>query len=289
MPPKLLSVVTQDGRALAGASYGPADGRPVLFIAGAGTGRAMAFGEDLLHVRGVRLFTMDRPGMGESDPDPRRTVASTASDYRSFMAEILQEENLTVPVVANSQGALFGLAAAQQGWVRSLVLVSPADELAYPAVRALLPESARFLPDLVAEDPFEARALLSSFTADRLQSMILEGSDPADRAVYSEPSFAHRFQAALKQGFASGGEAYVVDTMAAMARWPVDLSSITSPVVVLYGDRDGVHSPDRGELLTSRIPTARRRVIPGAGGALLWTHSALVLDAVLSRPDALQC
>lgn len=276
-----LTVVTPGGRALTGTSYGPADGRPVLFIAGAGIGRAMAFGEDLLDARGVRLIAMDRPGMGGSDLDPERTVASTAADYRVFVAGILDDDNATVPVVANSQGGLFGLAAADQGWVSTLVLVSPADEVAHPSVRALLPESAGALPDLVTEDPVQARALLGSFTAEGLQSMILDGSDPADRAVYAEPAFVRRFAAALAQGFANGGEGYVVDTMAAMASWPIDLSRVAGAVIVLFGDRDHVHSPDHGAVLASRLPGARRTVIPDAGGALLWTHADLILDAAL--------
>lgn len=277
-----LVVVTRSGRALTGMSHGPADGHPVLFIAGAGTGRAMSFGEDLLGARGVRLITMDRPGMGGSDPDPARTAASTATDYRTFLAGVLEDENVTASVVANSQGSLFGLAAAEQGWPSRLVLVSPADEVAHPAVHSLLPDAARVLPDLVARDPAQARALLGSFTPDGLRSMIVDGSDPADRAVYCEPAFAHRFAAALEQGFANGRAGYVVDTMAAMAPWPVDLSRITCPVVVWFGAQDRVHSPDQGAVLTSRIPGARRTVIPDAGGALLWTHAHLVLDAALS-------
>lgn len=276
-----LTAVSSDGRALTGTSYGPPDGRPVLFIAGAGTGRAMAFGEDLLDARGVRLIAMDRPGMGGSDPDPQRSVASTAADYRAFVARILDDDSATVPVVANSQGGLFGLAAADQGWTSTLVLVSPADEVAHPSVHALLSEPARALPDLVAEDPVQARALIGSFTAEGLRSMILDGSDPADRAVYSEPAFARRFAAALAQGFASGGEGYVVDTMAAMAPWPLDLARIDAAVVVLFGGRDDVHSPDHGAILASRLPRARRCVLPDAGGALLWTHADLVLDAAL--------
>ncbi|TQL68690.1 pimeloyl-ACP methyl ester carboxylesterase [Nocardioides albertanoniae] len=281
--------VAANGCTLTGTSYGPVDGRPVLYLAGAATGREMSFGEDLLDARGVRLITMDRPGMGGSTPDPDRTVASTADDYRTFLAGVLGEESLPVPVVANSQGGLFGLAAAERGWASVLVLVSAADEVAHPAVRALLPASARMLPDLVAQHPMRARELLGSFTADSLRAMILDGSDPSDRAVYSEPDFARRFTAALEQGFANEGAGYVVDTMAAMAAWPIDLSRISCPVTVLYGALDGTHSPDQGVTLASRIPGARRTLIPDAGGALLWTHPDVVLDATqpsTSAPDA---
>lgn len=35
-----------------------------------------------------------------------------------------------------------------------------------------------------------------------------------------------------------------------------------------------------GQTLAKRIPGSRRRLIPDAGGALLWTHPQLILDAV---------
>lgn len=252
----------------------------MLYIAGAGTGRRMTFGEDLLETHGVRLITMDRPGMGGSTVATARTVASTAHDYRTFLSQVLNDERVTVPVVANSQGGMFGLAAAIEGWVDTLVLASPADEVAHPAVRALLPEAARKLPDLVAEDPAQVRAILHSFTAEGLRDMILDSSAPADREFYSEPVFAQRFAEALEQGFANQGEGYVVDTVAAMEPWPLDLRRITCPVFVLYGAEDFSHSPDQGALLAGRIPGAERRVVPDAGGALLWTHADHILDLV---------
>lgn len=242
----------------------------------------MTFGDDLLAARSVRLITMDRPGMGGSDPDPARTVASTAADYRTFLSGVLGGDHAAVPVVANSQGALFGLALAAHGWPSTLVLVSPADEVAHPDVRALLPQAARTLPDLVAGDPGRARAVLHSFTAEGMRTMILDSSIPADRAVYTEPAFARRWATALDQGFAHNGAGYVVDTMAAMAPWPLDLARIACPTVVLYGAEDAGHSPDLCVLLASRILGSRRIVVPGAGGALLWTHADRVLDLALS-------
>ncbi|MFC0674537.1 alpha/beta fold hydrolase [Brachybacterium hainanense] len=280
------SVDRPSGRLLTGLISGPNDGTPVLFIAGAGTGRSMVFGEDLLDTRGIRLITMDRPGMGGSDPYPSRTPASTAADYRAFVAAVLEVANPVVPIVANSQGALFGLAAAVQGWARRLVLVSPADEVAHPAVRELLPESARALPELMQSTPDAARDLLGSFTPDAMQKMVLDGSDAHDRAVYTAPDFDARYRVALAEGFAGIGVGYVADTMMATTRWPIDLATISIPVAVLFGARDRTHSLDHGALLAARIPRARRTVIGDAGGALLWTHSGLVLDAALNPLEA---
>ena len=275
------SLELPSGRSLAGLVTGPEDGQPILFIAGAGTGKSMLFGEDLLDARGIRLITMDRPGMGESTPDPARTPGSTAADYRAFVSDVLDAESPVIPVVANSQGALFGLSAAASGWVQTLVLASPADEVADPVVREMLPEGARALPDLVQNAPDDAQDMLRSFTPHGMLTMVLNGSDAQDRAFYTGPHFDVLYRRSLQEGFASDGCGYVTDTMMASARWPVDLATITSPVSVLYGARDRVHSPDHGALLTERIPHARRTVVADAGGALLWTHAGLVLDSAL--------
>lgn len=272
-------ITLPSGRKLAGTEYGPATGNPALFIAGAATGKSMFFGQDLLEERSIRLLCMDRAGMGGSDHDPERTAFSTACDYRSFAAAVLGIEKPVLPVIANSQGSIFGLAAALQGWVSTLVLASPADEVAHPQIRGLLPPEARMLPDMVESDKERATKLLAGFNAHAMYSMVLAGSDAEDRAVYEEPAFARRYNTALAQGFTNNSAGYVADTLLAMDRWQLNLGAVNTPVHLLFGARDQVHSPDHGALLASRIPGATRRVLPEAGGALLWTHSDVVFDA----------
>ncbi len=281
--PTYFSVRTPDGRTLAGANFGPADGEPVLFIAGAATGRSMAFGEDLLDTLGVRLLTMDRPGMGASDADPGRTLASTVDDYRELVSAALGDAEARVPVVANSQGGVFGLGAAVTGWASRLVLASPADELAYPAIRAMLPPEATGLADLAQQDPAAAAEVLAGFDAEAMEQMVLSGSGPEDRAFYAAPEFLKRYRSALAEGFAGAGAGYVRDTLIAMRAWNLPFDRIRVPVSVLFGAKDLTHSPDHGAVLASRIPGASRTVFEDAGGALLWTHARAVLEAALDR------
>jgi pimeloyl-ACP methyl ester carboxylesterase len=63
--------------------------------------------------------------------------------------------------------------------------------------------------------------------------------------------------------------------------------SVTVPVDLWYGAEDTAHSPDNGARLATRVPGARRHVVPGIGGALLWTHAAPILSALLAElPNA---
>jgi len=258
---------------------GPAAGRPVLFIAGAGTGKSMAFGDDVLHELGVRLLCADRPGMGGSTPDPRRTANSTAADYAAFVAAVLDGSGCPIPVVANSQGSVFGLEMAAAGRASTLALVSPADEVAHPRVRERLPAHTGGLVDLVNSDPSAAADLLHGFTAMDMERLVLDSASSRDRAVYTDTAFAGRFRTALAEGFAGDGSGYQTDTLIAMSRWDVDFGTIRTPTTIFFGSDDAAHSPDQGEFLASRIPTARRRIVPQAGGSLLWTHARQVLLA----------
>ncbi|SFO23278.1 Pimeloyl-ACP methyl ester carboxylesterase [Pseudonocardia ammonioxydans] len=278
-----LRVRSRTGRVLTGASFGPVDGTPVLFVAGAATGRSMSFGREHLAATGVRLLTMDRPGMGGSSFDPERTVGSTAADYRDVVCGVLGAGMDAVPVVANSQGAVFGLAAALDGWVSSLTLVSPADEVAHPGIRPLLPREAGALADLALHAPEQARAVLGSFTPEAMEQMVLAGAGERDRDLYTSAEFLATYRDALREGFANNGAAYVQDTLLAMRPWGLDLSAVRCGVTVLFGAEDAGHSPDHGAILAARIPGARREVIAEAGGGLLWTHAGLVLDRVLER------
>ena len=104
-----------------------------------------------------------------------------------------------------------------------------------------------------------------------------------DLAVYREPAFAAAFAAAVDEGFVQGPDGFARDALLAMQRWPFDPAEIRAPVHLWYGSLDAspFHSLDHGASLARRIPGAARTVIEGAGGAILWTHGAEILAALL--------
>lgn len=279
-----LQTVTTDGRVLSGLSFGPADGQPILFVAGAATGKSMVFGDDLLQAMNLRIITMDRPGLGDSTPDPARTLESTAADYRTFVAAAVGAEAAAIPVVANSQGAVFALKLASMGGAASLTLVSPADELAHPAIHDMLPPEATMLADLAQSAPTEAAAILGGFSAQAMEAMVIAGSNAADASFYQAEPFLSLYRRSLAEGFMNDGSGYVTDTLIAMRAWQLDFDAISCPVQVLFGTGDLSHSPDHGETLTARIPGASRTVFTDAGGALLWTHAKEVLEISQESP-----
>ena len=186
-------------------------------------------------------------------------------------------------MVGNSQGAPFALACAQGGAAAAVAVVSGADEVAAPEFASVLPEGLHGLVERTARDPAGAEEFFAGFTADGMWNMVMDGSPGCDLAVYQDPGFAPVYRRALEEGFVQGAAGYARDTVLAMGRWPLALNEITVPVDLWYGEQDISHSPDNGALLASRIPGADHRLVPGTGGALLWTHAASILTALLEK------
>jgi pimeloyl-ACP methyl ester carboxylesterase len=282
-PARLGKVRLADGRRLGWAEWGPEDGTPVLLCPGGATSRWLGFGADVVDGLGVRLISVDRPGLGASDPAPARTL----NDWPRDVQRLAELRGLSDPaVVGFSQGAPFALACAAAGIVTSVAVVSGTDELACPGLRSLLTPEVRGLVEQVAADPAGAEALFRGFgSADAMWRLILSMSSDIDCAVYTAPVFEQAFRRALAEAFAQGSAGYARDTVLAMSPWPFDVAAITVPVELWYGAQDSStgHSPDFGASLARRIPTARRYLLPDAGGALLWTHATDVLRALLDR------
>jgi pimeloyl-ACP methyl ester carboxylesterase/GNAT superfamily N-acetyltransferase len=271
-------VTLRDGRELAYAEYGPASGRPIVFLPGAGCGRLMWFGDELLDERDIRLISIDRPGLGMSSPDPNKSLASVAADVAHLIDKLTGHP---VPLVANSQGAPFGLAVGLTGAATGVLLASPIDDMAHPRVRPLLADDYRGLIDEVAADPGRVLARLSTLTPEELADMVLRDYPPSDTPTYGHPAFRVRFLAALSDGLRSGGDGYARDTLLAMTAWPDELFAATVPVTLLMGTDDQAHSPDRGTTLAERLG-ATRTAVDGVGGSLLWARPELVLDQALA-------
>jgi pimeloyl-ACP methyl ester carboxylesterase len=283
IPVRLGESALSDGRLLGWAEWGPLDGAPVLLCPGAATSRWLGFGAGAVEALGVRLVSVDRPGLGVSTPAPGRTFSDFAGDIRQLCAQ----RGLGRPVVVgNSQGAPFALACAAEGVASALALVSAADEVAAPEFAPVLNADLRGLVERVVRDPVGAEEFFAGFTADAMWDMVMTGSPGCDLAVYQDPAFAAGYRRALNEAFAQGAAGYARDTVLAMGRWPFALDAITVPVDIWYGERDTSHSPDNGARLAARMPGARHHVVPEAGGALLWTHAGSILTLLLGKAVA---
>jgi pimeloyl-ACP methyl ester carboxylesterase len=251
----------------------------VLFSPGAGTSSSLGFATGALERLRARLIAVDRPGLGGSDASPNRTLIDGASDIRALATALSLERPA---MVGFSQGAPLALACAAARAVSAVAVVSGTDELAAPALNGKRPPMLEQRIELAKTDPAAAEAMFRGMTPAMLVQMV-NGSPEVDLAVYRHPAFAAAFAAAVDEAFVRGADGFARDALLAMQRWPFDPATIAAPVHLWYGSLDGspFHSPDHGASLARRIPGAARTVIEGAAGAILWTHGAEILAALL--------
>ncbi|MDC0666632.1 alpha/beta fold hydrolase [Nannocystis radixulma] len=275
-------LVLADGRVLAWREWGPVDGAPVLLCTGAGMSSALGLDRAVLEQLGVRLLVVDRPGLGASSPDRRKTLFTVATDLGA-LADARGLADLRA--IGFSQGAPFALALAAGGLVRAAAIVSGQDELAFPDVYPQLPGEVRVMVDAARNDLARFEADIAAIaSAEWLGTMTLMMSGPADRAVYGQSPFAEFYRQSLAEGFVQGPGGYARDLALAFSPWPFAVEDIAVPVRLWFGRHDAspVHSPDHGLTLARRLRAAPHVIDPDCGSALLWTRSREIVAALLT-------
>ncbi|MGW0079312.1 alpha/beta fold hydrolase [Streptomyces cellulosae] len=285
-PERLGRTKLRSGCRIGWAEWGPESGRPVLLCAGSATSRWLGLNTAVVTQLGVRLVTVDRPGLGVSDAGAEWDLEDWTRGIRE-LAVVRGLADLTA--VGFSIGGPFALACAAAGIVTGVSIVSGTDEIAHPIFAEALEPETRVLVQGARSDPRATeRRLRDAADAEALWEVVTDMAGDTDRQVYRDPPYAIAHRRALAEGFAQGPAGYARETVLALSRWPFAPHTISVPVDLWYSEQDAnpFHSPDLGASLAARIPTARRHLVAGAGEALLWTRTREILTSLLNRPSA---
>lgn len=276
-------ICLRDGRALAYAEWGPADGRPVLHFHGVPDGRFGWGGGSVCADRGVRLIAVDRPGVGGSDPKPGRSVADWPADVEE-LAEQLELDRFALS--GWSAGGAYALACAHelQPRIDAVALVSAAGRLDLPGFVEQMSTAAAWR--LVARVPwamtlaYSALAHLARRSPGTAQKALFSGASKADRAVIDRPDVGPRLVSAYVEATRSGGGGLTEDMQAVLNPWGFEPTEIRLPVHLIHGRRDTVAPPAHAEHWIETLEIARPVWIEDAGHFLIEDHVGEILDAL---------
>lgn len=254
---------TADGAAVHVAEKGR--GTPIVLIHGSGS-PGLFWLPLLAELEGRRVIVVDRPGFGLSDPVPiEGTLRSHAARWCDRLLDALALS--TAVLVGHSMGGWWALryALARPERVVGLALLGtpalpgthaplPFRLLATPGAGALLarqketPASLRRFATFLGEgDALERRP-------DLVELMVAVGNDPvARRALRDEiQALLAPWALASRSGFRS-----------AEMVTEEDLSAITRPTLILWGDRDPVGSIQVAQRVAAQMPTCELAETPG--------------------------
>lgn len=276
-----------DGRALAWSEIGDRAGPPVLWCHGGLSGRLdAAFASAGATAAGVRLITVDRPGIGASTRRKGRTVGQWADDVAT-LADALGIDRFHV--VGWSAGGPHALAcAARLGErVRATATIGGMAPVRSRADRrALGLRVDRVLIPLARHAPWLARPLVAAslqLSPVRQQQVLLRSLDAADRRVL-EPLPAEDVVGATIAA-AEAGAAGLVDDYRAFGApdWGFSLTDIPGPVRCWQGAADSAVPPAVGTDLAAAIPHGELELVPDAGHFLVVEHGAEVFARLLAE------
>ena len=271
-----------DGRTLAYGSFGDPDGAPLLLLDGPGSRVVAHFAHEPALAAGVHVIGPDRPGMGDSDPKPGRTILDWPPDAAA-LADHLEWERFAVLGV--SGGSPYACATAKElgERVTRLGIVGGISPLDLPGARHGMSRAtksgfffARRAP-WVLRQGFRRMGARAQRHPEEIAQRLM-ATRPEDQFVMRTPNRELLIDGMPVMWRSADANAHEFRLMT--KPWGFELEDITVPTLLWYGEDDTVHPPGMGRAMEERIPDTRATYVPDAGSFAFITHLEPILRAL---------
>lgn len=276
-----------DGRAVAFAEFGDAQGVPVLFCHGTPMSRLFCPDEDATTAAGVRLIVPDRPGFGGSDLKPGRTVVDWVDDVVEFtvMLDIKQ-----FSVVGLSSGGKYAAACAARLPLRvsTAALVSAVGPVRnVPGAYDGLNPRLREIVEVARQDPDRAATLAVEHVAKRVRAI----TENPYTVIHDYPSEVDRrwlithpgramFEGSVREALRQGPTGWAWELVAQYRPWGFRTEEISVAVSLWHGDLDPIVPRSHAEWWIRTLPACGAHFWPDEGHAGIVRHWAEILAVV---------
>ena len=277
-----------DGRVLGFAEQGDPAGRPLLMFHGLPGSRLTRHPDArIAERRGVRVFTLDRPGIGLSTPKPRRRFLDWPRDVAEF-ADALGLDRFSV--LGWSAGTPYALATAHELGERvdCVVLVAPLVPLfgtrfgqsLSPALRRRA-RVGRAVPWLVWLTIFVEERTFRRDPERALERAFAKGP-AADRRVLDDPALREMLIASRREAYRQGPTRVLEDALLYLRPWAFDPAEVRAPVRLWHGEDDATLAPAMGRYLAEMLQDCEATFVAGEGHMICVTRWAEILEDVVA-------
>lgn len=276
-------ITTTEGRALAYSWMGAASGRPVILTHGAFTGYVLSDRlRRALERQNLKVYTLCRPGFGNSDADPGRSNLDAAVAALNELMNHLRLESCPAIGLMNGTTPLVRFAAEHPGRISRILslgaampLDEPEDYQRLPAQVVTMLKLRRNLPRLCEI------ACLASFRLVRALGMSsgldrMFGHSEPDRETMLNPEVRSLLAASASMLAAQGHRAFYNDLALIAADWRADIQQLPCRCVVLYGEADPIFRPNKVEAMAAVCSQLAPVLVPKAGQLVMFQAEGLV-------------
>jgi pimeloyl-ACP methyl ester carboxylesterase len=283
-------VVDERGRAIGYGDHGDPAGSPVVLLHGFGDSRITRHPDDARTAElGVRLITVDAPGIGLSAPVRVRSQVE-AADRVLPVVDALGIRRFAV--LGWSAGGPRALAVAfrRPERVTAVGVAGGFGPFERPEFRACLTRQMRQGAALLRLLPWLAGAfaapLARGFGTDprgTFERQFGKDTSPADRRLLADPAFAEVFFEGARESARQGPAGLAQEMLLLGSPWGFRPEDVRVPALLWYGTDDRIVSPDAGRLLAGLLPDARLTEFDGEGHLALFTHWEELLRTLTSQ------
>jgi pimeloyl-ACP methyl ester carboxylesterase len=279
----------RDGRLLGYAEWGDPGGRPLLYFHGWPGARVEGrLGDEAARARGVRLIAIDRPGMGLSDFQPRRTLLLWPEDVVQVAAALGLDR---FAVLGISGGGPYAAACAWKlsDRLTGTGIVSGLAPLDVPGVIAGMGRRNRLSLQLVGRLGVLRRALFAAMSVSvrRQPDRILERGlgAAADKQYLDRQDVRKILVESLSEAFRSGSRGPAWEMGIYARPWGFRPEDIRTPVYLSHGEQDANAPVTMGRYLATSIPECRASFYSGEGHLHFVDRLPEILAAVCPPMD----
>jgi pimeloyl-ACP methyl ester carboxylesterase len=281
MGPAVERVRLPDGRRLACRQYGPADGKPVLYMPGTPSCTTEwrmwpASAADQLN---MRVIAVDRPGLGGSDPLPRRRIADWPADVEA-LADALGLSRFAI--LGYSGGVPYALSCAEAlpDRVSKAALVGcvgPGNIAGMAPAVARSRQMCLHRPRRAWITWWGVRLAARRFPG-RLIDQTLQALPEPDRRTLADPEFARVYTDVLSDALDAGPAGACQDMALMTGDWGLHPDRIRIPVTLWQGGQDTNAPPQTARQLADAIPGCDARFFCAEGHlSIIISHGRRIL------------
>ncbi|KAI8930156.1 Alpha/Beta hydrolase protein [Entophlyctis helioformis] len=237
---------------------------------------------------GIRLLSIDRPGLGLSTPKPNRQI----SDWPADVAELLDQLHLDkVSVIGYSAGGPYALAVAHAlpDRLHKVAVVSSISPRDAPGIYTNMTFTYKLAWFLAAHWPSLLKMIVTTGAANaRKDPVAFQREDlammpPTDQEIVTRPDVEAMFVASVVELYGRRQEGTIADEFCCWGRpWGFDLAGIRAPVRVWHGARDTGTTLPMGQWIAAQIGCSI--VVDTDGGHMLYFTAFEEILAWLRAP-----
>lgn len=280
-----LSLELKDGRQLGFAEYGDPDGQPIFYFHGLPGSRLEAGHlHEVAAANNIRLIGLDRPGMGLSSMEPKRSILSWADDVEAF-ADSMGINKFSI--IGHSGGAPFVAACAyiMPHRLNGAAIVSGMAPFENPEATASLARGQRIVNSIIKTMPWVAAVMMKlSFIMLNKPNMLKKMTQQmpeVDQLFFSNPESGKAIINATKEAFRNGVGGVSQEIILTLKPWGFNLDNINVPVTIFQGGQDKQAPEMHAKIYAKLIPNANSVFFKDEGHiSILQNHGGEILQRI---------